>query len=301
VLSASFNHFGIRVADINDVNGLVSSITPLGHIPLKILSVLNSYLSLLGASPSRLKSDIWALPVIALNLGVIFIAIGGLYSLIRRRKFTLLNIWILAVIIFSLSYIVLTGISAQFTARYLIILLPITGFLIAYGLQELLEGGKKYYKLALLVICLSLFANVIQDFSFVHERSKVILPNKVNYQIISALNENRINNAYGDYWVANISYYLSDYKDNILPTSCDGGKISKYPVLLDAQRFILPTSRIGVIVSPNIEVSTRGQIPIAASCNGSAITKQLGKPSSIVYVAKGVSLFIYDQTPRIAY
>lgn len=212
VISEIFAHFGMAVSNFNEITGLSTSIIYPNFLPTRLSQVANAYLSTMGANPSRIHTDFWLLPVVILNLAIVCLAIYGLFNIIYKRRFTLINIWILITFIVALSYVTATRYVIEDTTRYLIILIPLTAYLSFVTITQLARYKKSYYKLALVFVVLAIILNIVQGFAFINQNKQIKSPNQLDYQVIKFLSENHIAKVYANYWVANISYYLSDYK-----------------------------------------------------------------------------------------
>jgi hypothetical protein len=275
-LGEILKHLGLSAGGSNLAN-LVATTTVPGDLLRKTIQVLNSYLSLMGASQPGMWSSFRILLETALNFGVVCLAIFGLYSLIKKRKFSLLNIWMLVTIVISMGYAILSGLSVFYTVRYLIILVPLTALLVVYALQHLSSRSRKYYRLALIFIGLSLSINIIQSVITINQK-RYLQPNLLDYKIVASLEKNDVAKSYGNDWVANISYYLSDYKSNVLPTVCFQGNVYPDLTLVEVQRFSLYSTKTGIIVSPKLVIPTRSPFPPSPSCTVWATIKQFGAP-----------------------
>lgn len=298
-LAMVFAHFGLLISNINRITVLTSTTVRQSYIPTKIVKTLNAYLSLMGSSPKSIiiHPSYWLLPSIIFNAGVVFLALNSLYDIIRHHKYTPLNLWVLMTIIVSFGYILIIGDNIIDTFRYFLILLPVTALLVASAIMRFATGPRKYYRLATAVVGIALCLNVINGVVLIYQKRNLAAPNLINYQIISALNKYGVTTSYGDYWVANISYYLSDYKDNVLPMHCSKGDLYPDPTLLDAQRYKIPHTTFGVIVAPSLFIATPETYHQAPSCTVKATIKQFGLPQKIVHITPAVSLLIYDHSP----
>jgi hypothetical protein len=295
------SHYGINVTQFNEINGLSSSVVTLGYVPTKVIRTLEAYLSLFGInttgvllSPGRFLAG---LP----GVSAVLLAIWALYNIIRKRIFSLFNLWIILVIIFAFFYVIIAGTILSNTLRYLIILVPLTALLAANGLIDLKRQGSRFYKKAVWLISLSLLCSSIIAIVNLSERSQGPRTEKTSYSLIEVLRYNRVENVYADYWMANITYYLSGYQDNVLPTVCYYGKVYKDPVLLDSERFDFSGGRTGVLVTPSLIAPTDKAYPQSPSCTVSASMSQFGKPQKIVRIAPSVTLLIYSHTPSVAW
>ncbi len=296
LLEVFFSHLHISIGYINQLRAVSQTITSPSQMLSKTIQVANAYLRLLGASPTRIRSNYWLLPAGILNLGVICLALSSIYHIIHRRLYSLINIWILVTIVATYGYMILTGLGIMYIVQYMFILIPITALLVALCLQRLAKGPKKYYRLAIALISMSLVLNIVQGVAFVHEKSSTKTPNGVEYKLISALNKNGITKSYGDYWIGDISYYLSDYKDDVLPTICVNGKIYAYPDLIDTYRFSYPSKKIGIITSTELTGIPYDADPVDISCGVKNVTAQLGTPQKIIYIAPSVNVLIYSSS-----
>jgi hypothetical protein len=218
----------------------------------------------------------------------------ALCNFIRKRQFSWLNLWILVVIVFTFSYVIITGVIAYNTVRYLIILLPLTGFLAATSVGVLQKKLGRHFQLVIILIVLATLFNTITAATTIVANSHNQDPNSLDYAIVKELRINDVNNAYADYWLANMSYYLSDYQDNVLPTWCYRSEIYKDPVLLDAKRFNVASTKTGLIVSPDLVVPISSPYPQSLSCSLSATIKQFGRPDKIVKLSSSASLLVYN-------
>jgi len=300
LLGKIFSHFGLAVAkNINEISGLTSFNTQFGIIPSKIIHLLNAYLSLLGANPSRIQSNYWLIPVVIFNLGIVCLAVSSLYHFVRKHQFSLLNIWLFASIFFTFIYLLLVSQATPLTIRYLIVLIPITALLAIHALERLAQGKRLHYQLATGFAGLAILLNLIQGSILIYQTRQLTRPNNMDYQIIAALEKNGVTKSYGNYWVANISYYLSDYKYNVLPTKCSLGGVYLYPTLLDGQRFNEASQKIGVIVIPQLIVKTLNNTLQAPSCTLKNTIKQFGIPQKIILVTPSVDLLIYNHSLTI--
>jgi hypothetical protein len=230
------------------------------------------------------------------GLSIILLAIWEFYNIIHKRILSLFNVWIIMVFTFTFFYVIITGTPLFNTLRYLIILVPLTALLALNGLVELKKRSKQLYKTAAWLISLSLVCSLIVSVINISEHSHDPKPNQVSYSLIKALKNNGVDNTYVNYWTANITYYLSDYRDNVLPTVCYSGKVYKDPALLDSERFNFSGRRTGVVVTPDLIVPTNSPYPQSPSCTVSTTIKQFGKPQKIIQVAPSVSLLIYNYT-----
>jgi hypothetical protein len=176
--------------------------------------------------------------------------------------------------------------------------------LVLVSLTRLKEKQYKYYRLAVLLISLSIVLNAIGALTIINSNSSneqigKPKPNSIDFRLVAALNANEVTNSYGNYWIANVAYYLSGYKDNILPTVCRFGKVYKDPVLVDIDRFNFTSSDAGIIVSPKLIADMNSPYPQSPSCTMSATLKQFGNPTRIVDVSSSVSLLVYDHRLNI--
>jgi hypothetical protein len=288
------SHYGVHFTKFNEINDLGSSIVSSRYLPTKVLYTMEGYLSLFGISVSGASLNTWRFLAGLPGLSIVFLAIWALCSIIRRRIFSLFNLWIIMVIIFTFFYVIITGTPLVNTLRYLIILVPLTALLAVHGLTDLQKRRKQLYRVTVWLISLSLICNLIVAAINLNEHSQNPKPDQGSYSLIAALKRSGVENIYTNYWTANITYYLSDYHDNALPTVCYYGKIYKDPALVDSDRFNFSGERTGVVVTPNLVVPTNSPYPQSPSCTVSATMQQFGKPQEIIQVAPSVLLLIYN-------
>jgi len=290
------SHHGMHLAEFNEINGLGSSVISLRYLPTKSLDTLEGYLSLFGVNTYSVSLSPWRFLAGLPGLSIILLAILALYNIIRKRIFSLLNLQIMMIIIFTFFYVIITGTPLFNTLRYLIILVPLTALLAINGLVDLKKRSSQLYRVAVWLISLSLICSLIVAVTNLSESGKDPKPDQVSHSLITALEHNGVENAYVNYWVANITYYLSDYHDNVLPTVCYYGKVYKDPALLDSERFNFSGERTGVVVTLKLIAPTNSPYPESPSCTVNATIKQFGTPQKIVQVTPSVSLLIYNHT-----
>jgi len=292
-LVASASHHGISFTKFNEINDLSSSVA-FRYLPTKALHTLEGYLSLFGINTASASLSLWRFLAGLPGLSIIFLAIWALYDIIRKRMFSLFNLWIIMVIIFAFFYVIITGTPLVNTLRYLIILVPLTAFLAVNGLVDLKKQFNQLYRVAVWLISLSLICSMIVAIINLSEHAQNAKPDQANYNLITAFKHNGVKNAYVNYWMANITYYLSDYYDNVLPTVCYHGEVYKDSALLDSERFNFSGERTGVVATPKLIVPTNSLYPQSPSCTVSATIKQFGKPQNIVQIKPSVTLLVYN-------
>lgn len=296
LFEVSATNFGINLSKFNELNDLGSSVTTTSFLPTKILDTLEGYLSLFGINTFSASLSFWRFLFGLSGLSIIVLAFIELSNIFRKRIYTLINLWIISVFFFTFLYVIIVGTPLYNTLRYLIILVPLTALLALNGLVILKKSNFKFYKVFVWAIVLSIVCNLIVAITNLKENNQNPRPDKINYGLVATLNKYGVGNAYGNYWTANISYYLSNYRDNVLPTVCYNGIIYKDSSLLDSNRFNFSSKKIGVIVTPNLIAPTNSPDPQSYSCTVSATIKQFGKPQKIVNVAPSVNLLIYNHS-----
>lgn len=295
LLSTLFRHLGLTIGAVNEVNALVNTFTPLHELPKKTLQVLGGYLSLLGAEPSSGQSGYPLNVSIVLNGSIIGLALMALYHIVSRRDLTPVRIWMLATTCVVVLYLVVSGESVR--TRYLLILLPLTALGAAATMMNLRTANRKCYLLALIVVGFSLVFNISYSADIVYRRWHTADPNRLDYQLIAALSKQHITKTYADYWLANITYYLSDYKDNVLPTSCGRSRIYGYPSLVDMQRFETPSQVTGIVVDPQLVMPAPLKHYADKGCTSAATIAQFGQPERTIVVEPGVTILVYRGNP----
>jgi len=304
VLGLVLARHNLRVTRFNEVYDVSSSYSPYNFTLSKIFRSLRSFLSLFGINISFSNFNIRQYIEGLANLSIVILAGFSLYDFIRNRRFSLRNLWIICTLVLTFIYVIGTGTPTFNTVRYFIILIPITAMLVLVSLTRLKEKQYKYYRLAVLLISLSIVLNAIGALTIINSNSSneqigKPKPNSIDFRLVAALNANEVTNSYGNYWIANVAYYLSGYKDNILPTVCRFGKVYKDPVLVDIDRFNFTSSDAGIIVSPKLIADMNSPYPQSPSCTMSATLKQFGNPTRIVDVSSSVSLLVYDHRLNI--
>ncbi len=293
-------HFGIHLTKFNEINELSSSVVSASYLPTKILQTLEGYLSFFGVSTVNTSPSLWRFLAGLPGLSVIFLAILALCNIIRKRILSLFNLWVIAVIVFTFLYVIAVGTPISNTARYFIILIPLTSLLAVYGFLDLRKQNMYLYKLAIWLISLSIICSLIVAIAKIDDNHNS-KPNQLSYSLIPALKSNGVENAYINYWAANVTYYLSDYKYNVLPTVCFYGKVYKDSALVDNDRFKIPSEKNGIIVTPGLVAPSNSPDPQSPSCTIDATINQFGKPQKIIKLSPSGSLLIYNHPIQIAW
>ncbi len=293
------NHFGLSISSKNELSSLSATITAPPELAGRALQIANAYLSLLGASSAYVHLQLLDWIRIIGNAGIIALGLFGLVVIIRKRAFSPINLWILITFLTVFVTLTVTGVYIYESARYLIVLLPMTALLAAITTEQLRKSRPAFYPWLLAFISITVLLNVTQALMHTYQNRHAVPQNQVSYQIAAAMEHNHIGAAYALYWQANITYYLSDYQANVLPAICSKGRFFQDPTLLDAQRFTLKTSRIGFIVSPQFRLPTENSLvnapygQFAPSCTVKSSIEQFGRPQKIVHVNATTDLLVY--------
>jgi hypothetical protein len=293
VLWVFLSHHGLSLTKYNEITDLSSSVIKLSYLPDKTVDVIKDYISLFGlnftklSDPLRIIAGLWELCI----LGLIVLPF---YRAITHRRFTVFSMWMISVFIFTFAYIIVVGTPLYNTARYLIILVPLTALLAARGLDMLRNQSRFFYKVIVIVICLSILTNIAVAVTQIYNQAPNTKPNLVDYRLTTVIKRNRIKVAYGNYWLANLTYFLSDYQDNVLPTVCYSGVVYKDSALLDNERFNVSAGKSAVIASPDLVIPANSPYPQSPSCTVAATIKQFGRPQKNIRLSSSVSLLIYN-------
>jgi hypothetical protein len=297
LLGIFFTHHNLTISASSGVSILSQSYISFHGILPRMKQEGGYYLSFFGAGTLGVGSNPWHIIRAVIDSSVICLAIGGLYCVIAKSKDTLLNTWMVTILIITITYVGVNGYDILFTYRYLTILIPLTAVFVAIAVQRLSRGKKRYYYAALVLIGASLLCNSIQAISTVYLSGSAPRPNEVNYQIITTLNHNDVTKAYGDYWIANTTYYLSDYKNNVLPTQCINSSIYVRPFLVNNDRYQAQSTKVAIIVDPSLVIPTRSPYFVSWGCTTKSAILEFGEPEKIVSANAAVDILIYNHDP----
>jgi hypothetical protein len=299
-LGEIFKHFDILISSKNELNSIAATITRPHDLPKRALQVVNAYLSLLGASPAYVSPNGFEWLRITVNAIVVLLGLSGLWIIIRNRSSDVLHLYIPLTFVAVFACLIITGVSIAESARYLIVLLPLTALLVGITLEQWHRQHPAYYKWIASVVVVAIVCNIIQGVAHLYQKEVPQSQNHISHQLASVMQKDNVSAVYATYWLSNITYYLSDYRANVLPAICSKGRLFQDPTLLDEIRFNKRYKNIGILVSPNFIVPNENSLvnvnnkPLNSSCTLEAMRKQFGAPQKTISVSSSIELLVYQ-------
>lgn len=290
-------------AGIRTSVGYPMQFVPFDKLWSNIDGSLQSLLVIFSADFFGLKVTTFDAVIALLNFSLVGVAFYMSYRYISRRRvaanssWDFMRIWetffaAVGILIIG-TYTFSTLAEGSFTYRYLLMLVLVLVLLLA-----IVVGTTKNTQLRNLLACLLLLSSlgnlvITQSGQQDARRSEVVgnRANALNYTIIDVVKSEGYSKGYTNYWLADISTYLSGGKISFLPSLC-ASDTKKFHWLINDEAFEKTANRTFYLIDPDI--------PAPATCPVESVIGQLGEPVKTVYIGnKTLLLYDYDISSKI--